>query len=200
MLQFMWKKDFLLRWTFFPFWNLWKTLQILTYVFNWLYSVSYFPSIDIFVFVHSFDHVSSKIEEVLSINPSANVFVFEDINVHHKDWLSYFDGTDRPGELCYNFSISNDFTEMVNFVTWIPTVNCPVLLFWIYLFLLMLVFVLQWLSLHCEILICSCLSFHWLSNKLEAAYSVSLHSLWLFLCWLGWSSWSFERCSMGGYL
>ena len=103
--------------------------------------------------MHSFDHVSSKIEDVLSINPSANVFVFEDINVHHKDWLSYFDGTDRPGELCYNFSISNDFTEMVNFVTWIPTVNCPVLLFWIYLFLLMLVFVLQWLSLHCEILI-----------------------------------------------
>ena len=101
--------------------------------------------------MHSFDHVSSKIEDVLSINPSANVFVFEDINVHHKDWLSYFDGTDRPGELCYNFSISNDFTEMVNFVTWIPTVNCPVLLFWIYLFLLMLVFVLQWLSLHWEI-------------------------------------------------
>ena len=101
--------------------------------------------------MHSFDHVSPKIEDVLSINPSANVFVFEDINVHHKDWLSYFDGTDRPGELCYNFSISNDFTEMVNFVTWIPTVNCPVLLFWIYLFLLMLVFVLQWLSLHWEI-------------------------------------------------
>ena len=29
-------------------------------------------------------------------------------------------GTDRPGELCYNFSISNDLTEMVNFPTWIP--------------------------------------------------------------------------------
>ena len=119
---------------FFSIWNLWKTLQILTYVFNWLYSVSYFPSIDIFIFVHSFDYVSSKIEEVLSINPSANVFVFEDINVYHKDWLTYFYGTDRPGELCYNFYISNDFTEMVNFFTWIPTVNCTVLLFWIYFF------------------------------------------------------------------
>ena len=25
--------------------------------------------------------------EVLSINPSANVFVLGDFNVHHKDWL-----------------------------------------------------------------------------------------------------------------
>ena len=54
------------------------------------------------------------------INPSANVFVFGDFNVHHKDWLTYSGGTDRPGELCYNFSISNDLTQMVNFPTWIP--------------------------------------------------------------------------------
>ena len=54
------------------------------------------------------------------INPSANVFVFGDFNVHHKDWLTYSGGTDRPGELCYNFSISNDLTQMVNFPTQIP--------------------------------------------------------------------------------
>ena len=54
------------------------------------------------------------------INPSANVFVFGDFNVHHKDWLTYSGGTDRPGELCYNFSISNDLTQMVNFPTRIP--------------------------------------------------------------------------------
>ena len=41
-------------------------------------------------------------DEVLSINPSANVFVFGDFNVHHKDWLTYSGGIDRPGELCYN--------------------------------------------------------------------------------------------------
>ena len=35
-------------------------------------------------------------------------------------WLSYFNGTDRPGELCYNTSISNDLIQMVNFLTWIP--------------------------------------------------------------------------------
>ena len=69
-----------------------------------------------------FDSISSNIDEVLSINlnPSANVFVFGDFNVHHKDWLTYSSGTDRPGELCYNFSISNDLTQMVNFPTRIP--------------------------------------------------------------------------------
>ena len=68
----------------------------------------------------SFYSISSNIDEVLSINPSANVFVFGDFNVHHKDWLTYFGGTDRPGELCYNFSISNDLIQIVNFPTWIP--------------------------------------------------------------------------------
>ena len=66
-----------------------------------------------------FDSISSNIDEVLSINPPA-VFVFGDFNVHHKDWLTYSSGTDRPGELCYNFSISNDLTQMVNFPTRIP--------------------------------------------------------------------------------
>ena len=69
-----------------------------------------------------FDSILSNKDEVLSINPSANVFVFGDFNIHHKDWLTYSGGTNRPGELCYNFSISNDLTQMVNFPTWIP--NC----------------------------------------------------------------------------
>ena len=41
-----------------------------------------------------FDSISSNIDEVLSINPSANVFVFRDFNVHHKDWLTYSGETD----------------------------------------------------------------------------------------------------------
>ena len=52
-----------------------------------------------------FDSISSNIDEALSINPSANVFVFEDFKVHHKDWLTYSNGTDRPGELCYNLKL-----------------------------------------------------------------------------------------------
>ena len=43
-----------------------------------------------------FDSISPTIDEVLSINPSANVFVFGDFNIHHKD---YSGATDRPGEL-----------------------------------------------------------------------------------------------------
>ena len=67
-----------------------------------------------------FDSISSNIDEVLSINPSTNLFVFGDFNIHHKDWLTYSGGTDRPDELCYNFSVSNDLTQMANFPTQIP--------------------------------------------------------------------------------
>ena len=88
------------------------------------------------------------------INPSANVFVFGDFDVHHKDWLTCFGRTDKPGELSYHFSISDDLTQRVNFPTWILDSNVThSLLFWISFFLLTLVFVLQWLSVHCEILI-----------------------------------------------
>ena len=68
----------------------------------------------------AFDSTSSNIDEVLSINPSADVFVFGDFNVHHKDWLTYSGGNDRSGELCYNFSIPNDLTQIVTFPTRIP--------------------------------------------------------------------------------
>ena len=50
-----------------------------------------------------FDSISSNIDEVLSINLSANAFVFGDFSVHHKDWLTYSGGTYRPGELCHSF-------------------------------------------------------------------------------------------------
>ena len=39
--------------------------------------------------------ISSNIDEVLSINPSANVSVFGDFHVHHKDWITDSGGTDR---------------------------------------------------------------------------------------------------------
>ena len=76
------------------------------------------------------------------------------------------------------------------------TVTLTVLLFWIYFFLLMLVFVLQWLSLHREILIILLSQFPLTFQKLKMGCPISSHSLGLFFCWLGWSSWSFERCSM----
>ena len=66
-----------------------------------------------------FDSYSSNTDEVLLINPSA-VFVFGDFGVHHKDRLTYSGGTDQSGELRYNFSISNDLTQLVDFPTRIP--------------------------------------------------------------------------------
>ena len=82
-----------------------------------------------------FDSISSNIDKVLSINPSA-VFVFGDFI-----WLTYSGETDRLGELCYNFHISNDLTQMVNFPIRIPDCDShsPALLD---LFLLTLVFLL----------------------------------------------------------
>ena len=103
-----------------------------------------FPlSITFFAFIYSFDSITSNIDEILSINPSADVFIFGDFNVHYKDWLTYSGGTNTPGELCYLFSNSNDLAQMVNFPTRISDCDSH-----IYFYLLTLVFVLQWLSLH----------------------------------------------------
>ena len=94
-----------------------------------------------------------SIDEVLLINPSANVFVFGDFNVYHQGWLTCC-GTDRPGEFCCNFSISKELTlRWLTFLLGSLSVTVTVLLFWMYFFLLTLVFVLQWFSLHLEILI-----------------------------------------------
>ena len=129
-----------------------------------LHSVSYFfflyrsPSSSLCTV---FDSVSSNIDEVLSVNPSANVFVFGDFNVHHKDWLTYSGGTDRPGELCYNFSISNDLTQIVNFPTRIPDCDShsPALLD---------------LFLSSDASICSTMAFPPLGNSDHVVVSVSI--------------------------
>ena len=64
--------------------------------------------------------ISSNIDEVLSINPSGNVFVFGDFSIHHKDWLTYYDGIDRLCELCYNFLSQMTIIQIANFPTRIP--------------------------------------------------------------------------------
>ena len=48
-------------------------------------------TITFFVFIHS---ISSTIDEVILTIPSANVFVFGDFIVHHKDWLTFSGETD----------------------------------------------------------------------------------------------------------
>ena len=70
-----------------------------------------------------FDSVSSNIDEVLSFNPPANLFV----NVYHKDWLTYSGGTDKSGELCYMTLL-----RWLTFLLVSQTVILTVLLFWMY--------------------------------------------------------------------
>ena len=134
-----------------------------------------------------------------------NVFVFGDFDVHRKDWLTY------SGEFCYNFSISTNLLNWLTFLLGSLCVILIVLLFWIYFFLLSLVFVLQF-ALHWEILIMLLTQFpngNWVfRNWLKIDFSscsqqgAPFHHIAYnkFLCWMGWCSWSFEICFMGGYL
>ena len=113
-----------------------------------------------------FDSISSNIDEGISINPSANVIIFGDFNVDHKDWL-----TSRNGEPFYSFFLSQmTLSRCLTFLLGFQIVILIALLFWIYLFLPTLVFVLQWLSLHWEFLIMLLsqfpLTFHQIHNRM----------------------------------
>ena len=84
--------------------------------FDWFCVLLLFPlSVIFFVFVYSFlILISSNTDEVL---------------IHHKDWLTYFDGTDWPGVIIkWPQIISNDLTQMVNFPTQILDSDLIVLL------------------------------------------------------------------------
>ena len=74
-----------------------------------LHSVSYFfflyrsPCLSLCTV---FDSISSNVDEVLLINPSANVFVFGTFKVHHQDLLTYSSGTDTLSDLKWPYSDS----------------------------------------------------------------------------------------------
>ena len=59
----------------------------------------FFPLSITFIFMSMFDTVLSNINEVISINISANGFVFGDFNVCHRDWITGSGGTDSPGNV-----------------------------------------------------------------------------------------------------
>ena len=99
-----------------------------------------------------FDSISSNLDEVLLINPSANVFVFGDFNVHQKDLPILVELIDMVNFVMF-FLPQMTLLRWLTFLLGSKTVILIVLLFWIYFFLLTLVFVPQWLSLHWEILI-----------------------------------------------
>ena len=95
-----------------------------------------------------FDSISSNIDQVLSINPYANVFFFGDLNIS-----IIRTGLPVLVELIDLVNSVIIFLSQMILLRWLffllrsQTVILTVLLFWIYLFLLTLVFVLEWLSL-----------------------------------------------------
>ena len=179
--QFMWKKDFVLRRTYLQ-----KTLQILTHAFYWLYFTQRLTSF-------------SSINRLLRLCESLILFVFGDFTSIIR--------TDLPilvkliGQVnCVMISLSQmTLLRWLTFLLGSRTVIPIVLLFWIYFFFWgWYIFYNDFPSIR-KFWSC-CLIFHWHSIKFTTECPVSLHSLWLFSCWLGRSSWSFERCSMREYL
>ena len=119
--------------------------QILIYVFNWLYftqCLTSFSSRSSALFLCTVFHfISSNKDEVLSINPSANIYVFGDFIIRT--------GLPIQVELIYMVNSVIFFLSQTTLPRWLTfllesqTVILTVLLFWIYFFLLMLVIV-QW--------------------------------------------------------
>ena len=66
---------------------------------------------------------------------SANVLVFADFNVHHKDWLTYSGRNGRPSEFWYNFLSQATLLSWLTFLLGFLILTIAVQLFWIYLFL-----------------------------------------------------------------
>ena len=137
-----------------------------------LYSVSYF-----FFFCQSpssslctvFDSILSNIDEVLLINSSVNVFLSLEtlMSIMRTDLSILVELIDLVNSVIILLS-QMTLLRWLTLLLGSQTVILIVQLFWLYLFLLMLVFVLQWLSLHWEILIMSLsqfiLTFHQVYN------------------------------------
>ena len=152
----------------------WKNLQILTYVFEWLYCthVSFF-SINHLFCLYAQISVFSNIDEVLSINLPANVFIFGDFNIHHRNWLTYSGGTDRLPQM--------HLLRWLNLLLRSLTMTLTVMLFWISFFWGYYLFCNGFPSI-VKFWSCCYLRIHWLSIKLKTGCPISLHSLWPFSC------------------
>ena len=61
----------------------------------WKYTITHMYGLAVYVCERrtSFLHGTYLVNEILLINPSANVFDFGDFNIHYKDWLTFSGGT-----------------------------------------------------------------------------------------------------------
>ena len=129
-------------------------------------------------------YVSTSIDKALSVYPYTKIFACGDFSVHHKDWPTYSGVTDRPGELCCNFSVSHDLTQGPYSGLWLPYSHT-----WLWY----LQFSTSWLfftldrlcTLFCKGQLgssCGSFSIHWLYIKLDEGCCVSSYSFWLLSC------------------
>ena len=123
-----------------------KTLQILNYVFDWLYftqCLTFFlyqpPSSSLCTIFYS---ISSNIDEVFSINTSANVFALETLTSTIRTGLPILAELIDLVNSVIIFLSRMTLPRWLTFLLRFRTVILIVLLFWISFFL-MLVFVLQ---------------------------------------------------------
>ena len=151
--QFMLKKGFLLHKTYLQ-----KSLKILTYVFNWLYFTQCITSF------FSLDHLLRLCAQLLILfrwmiddltqmrfSRSTHLLMFLSLET-----LTSIIRTGLPilVELIDLVNSVIIFLSQMTLLRWLTfllgsqTVNLIILLFWVCFFLLMIVFVLQWLSLH----------------------------------------------------
>ena len=118
-----------------------------------LHSVSYFfflyrsPSSSLCT---DFDSISSNMDEVLSINPSANTLSLETLTSIIRTGLPILVQLIDLVNSVIIFLSQITLLRWLTFVLRSQTVIRIVLLFWICFFVPILVFVLQWLSLHWE--------------------------------------------------
>ena len=115
------------------------------------HSVTYFfflyrsPSSSLCTVFYSISFIT---HDVLSINPSANAFVFGDFMLIIRTGLPILVELINLVNSVIIFLSQMTLLRWLTFLLGSQTVILIVLLFWIYFFLLTLVFVLQWLSLH----------------------------------------------------
>ena len=64
--------------------------------------------------------ISTNIDKVLCSYPSANIHVCGDFNAHHMEWLIHSNKSDDAGVGCYEFALSHDLKQLIDYPTRIP--------------------------------------------------------------------------------
>ena len=134
---------------------------------------------------------SSDIDKALLIRPSVNIFVFRGFNVHRRNWLSPSNGNDII------FLSQMPLLRWLTFLLGFLDCDCqsPAALV-MYIFIVTLVFVPQWLSLHWEILIIFLFQFPLTFIQTQKGMPIIIAQLMTILVLIVTTLWSLKRCSV----